>query len=245
MFELGTARSKLFRSSKNEWFGGTEGFYWGCNNTKDRDVRLETIASVNDRPANMVFCPSDRDKTWQRLFQKYKGKITADFGKEAFTTPPLAAYHSLDAKFTTTDLAKELKTWALFGPPLGRTWQPSQQERKRHPDIKPLVSNPWTILHPHAPVADAAGGPVAVDVPEKIEGASRVAMSEEEDRPSENKAAWHGTLLPKTDADIWLAAAFADYERIVAREQRRSARLTTRDREQLGLSLFAYRSSSR
>ena len=28
--------------------------------------------------------------------------------------------------------------------------------------------------------------------------------------------AWHGTILPKTDADVWLAAAFADYERIVA-----------------------------
>ena len=50
MFELGTHKSKLWRSSKNEWFGGTEGFYWGCNNTKDLDVRLETIASV-DGPA--------------------------------------------------------------------------------------------------------------------------------------------------------------------------------------------------
>src|SRR5262249_49190020 len=30
---------------------------------------------------------------------------------------------------------------------------------------------------------------------------------------------WRGTFLPKTDADIWLAAAFADYERMVARER--------------------------
>src|SRR5438105_588337 len=79
MFELGTAKSKLYRSSKNEWFGGTEGFYWGCNNTKDLDVRLETIASIHDRPANAVFCPSDRDKTWLRLFQQYRGKIDAGF----------------------------------------------------------------------------------------------------------------------------------------------------------------------
>ena len=50
MFELGTHKTKLYRSSKNEWFGDTPGFYWGCNNTKDREVRLETIASVNDRP---------------------------------------------------------------------------------------------------------------------------------------------------------------------------------------------------
>jgi len=248
MFELGTAKSKLYRSSKNEWFGGTEGFYWGCNNTKDLDVRLETIASVNDRPANVVFCPSDRDKTWQALYQQHKGKIDADFGKLAFTTPPLAAYHSLDAKFTTSSMAKELKTWALFGPPLGRTWQPSQQERQRYADIKPLVSNPWTILHPQAPpTLDPAGGPVAVDVPEKTDGEARTVAAQDDEHASENKPAWHGTLLPKTNADIWLAAAFADYERIVAREhgmeKRRHSDLTDRQREQLGLSLFAYRSS--
>ena len=46
MFELGTHKSKLWRSSKNEWFGGTEGFYWGCNNTKDLEVRLETMADA-------------------------------------------------------------------------------------------------------------------------------------------------------------------------------------------------------
>ena len=43
MFELGTHQSRLWRSSKNEWFGGTTGFYWGCNNAKDLQVRLETV----------------------------------------------------------------------------------------------------------------------------------------------------------------------------------------------------------
>src|SRR3954451_9615808 len=51
MFELGTRKSRLWRSSKKEWFGDTEGFYWGCNNTKDLQVRLETVASVDGRPA--------------------------------------------------------------------------------------------------------------------------------------------------------------------------------------------------
>src|SRR5207245_3612016 len=147
MFELGTHKTKLYRSSKNEWVGGTAGFYWGCNNTKDMEVRLETLASTTGRPANVVFHPSDRDKVWQQLYEQHKGKIEADFGKLGFTTPPLAAYHSLDAKFTTSDLAKEMKAWALFGPPLGRTSQPSQDERQRYPEVKPLVSNPWTILH--------------------------------------------------------------------------------------------------
>src|SRR5207253_612255 len=93
---------------------------------------------------------------------KHKGKIGEPFGFEAFTTPPVAGFHSLDAKFTTADMAKNLKSWALFGPPLGRTWHPTADEKERHPDIKPLVSNPWTILHGQPP---PAGDVVAVDVP--------------------------------------------------------------------------------
>ncbi|MGH7134215.1 MAG: C45 family autoproteolytic acyltransferase/hydrolase, partial [Pirellulales bacterium] len=34
MFELGTRRTKVWRSGKDEWPGGTKGFYWGCNNAK-------------------------------------------------------------------------------------------------------------------------------------------------------------------------------------------------------------------
>ena len=32
-------------------------------------------------------------------------------------------------------MAKDLKTWALFGPPLGRTWQPTADERQRFPEV--------------------------------------------------------------------------------------------------------------
>lgn len=250
MFELGTAQSKLYRSSKKEWFGGTEGFYWGCNNTKDRQVRLETIPGVNGEPANMVFCPTDRDKTWLRLFHQYRGIMDASFGKLAFTTPPLAAYHSVDAKFTTTDLAKELKTWALFGPPLGRTWQPSPNELKRYPEIRPLVSNPWTILSPIEPAK--APDAVLVDVPEPLDSPLRSAALQEEERPLHTTPAWHGTLLPKTDADTWLAAGFADYERIVAREHALRERhekadngedcLTAEERDRLAVQRFGCRS---
>jgi hypothetical protein len=252
MFELGTAKSKLYRSSKNEWFGGTEGFYWGCNNTKDLAVRLETIPGVHGRPANMVFCPTDRDQTWLRLFNKYKGRIDADFGKEAFTTPPLAAYPSVDAKFTTTDMAKDLKSWALFGPPLGRSWQPTDEERKKYPEIRPLVGNPWTILHMRPPPKADPIVVAAVDLPEPANSSFSTAKTDEEEKQAANVPAWHGTILPKTDADIWLATAFADYEKIVAQENAgHEGRIdadtppeppTKNDRDRLGVSLFAHRS---
>jgi hypothetical protein len=244
MYELGTAKSRLYRSSKNEWFGGTEGFYWGCNNTKDIDVRLETIASVDGKPANPVFRPSPREKEWLRLYNKHKGKIGVEFGKEAFTTPIIAASHSLDAKFTTTELAKDLKTWALFGPPLGRSWQPTQEERQRFPEIQPLVSNPWTVLHAQAP-AKETGIVAAVDLGIVKEKQEEKAKSEDDE--DDNDASWHGTLLPKINADIWLATAFADYERYYSLEKslRKASdgALKLEDRDRLAAERFAHLSN--
>ncbi|GAC1472237.1 MAG: hypothetical protein NVSMB9_19250 [Isosphaeraceae bacterium] len=247
MFELGTHKSKLWRSSKDEWFGGTKGFYWGCNNTKDLAVRLETVAGTEGRPANMVFHPADRDLTWLRLYEKNKGKIDTAFGFKAFTTPPLSAFSSCDAKFTTTEMARELKTWALFGPPLGRTWDPTDADRSRFAAVQPLISNDWTVLtagSPETPRREVARRQPNSETEPSVrtrqvsrrevarEGASLEPRSNAVDAPGIKKAnteevdetgppspiAWHGTILPKNDADTWLAAAFADYEKIVARE---------------------------
>lgn len=249
MFELGTQKTKLWRSSKDEWIGGTKGFYWGCNNAKDLNVRLETVPGLEGKPANVVFHPSDRDRAWLKLYEKHKGTIGVDFGFEAFTTPPLAAFPSLDAKFTTSAMAKELKTWALFGPPLGKTWDPSDADRRQFPEAQPLVSNDWTVLTADAvgpldqpKVAPAVGGafnarpeerdhvsirqvslepvaPVAVDLPSFKETASSLSNPR-----AVHPAAWHGTLLPKSDADVWLASAFADYQAVVAAELARKSK---------------------
>jgi Phospholipase B len=239
MFELGTHASRLYRSSKGEWYGGTEGFYWGCNNTKDLQVRLETIPGVEGRPANMVWKPSDRDQAWQRLYSEHKGKIGADFGRLAFTTAPLAAIHSLDAKYTTSAMTKKMQTWALFGPPLGKTWEPTLEERAKFPNIRPLVSNPWTVLRPDAPASNGTAV-AAVDIHDRIK-----ASSSDDDSETHTTPAWHGTILPKSDADAWLAAGFAEYERIVALEialeQKSAGKLTPADRDRLAVALNGYR----
>jgi hypothetical protein len=239
MFELGTHHSHLYRSSKGEWFGGTEGFYWGCNNTKDLQVRLETIPGVEGRPHNMVWQPKDRDKTWLRLYAENKGKINADFGRLAFTTPPLAAIHSLDAKYTTSAMAKDMKTWALFGPPLGKNWEPTKEEREKFPSIRPLVSNPWAVLGPERPATNGTAV-AAIDLHDKVQ-----AESSDDDAEIHTVAAWHGTILPKTDADTWLAAGFAEYERIVALEialkKQSDGKLTATDRDRLAVALNAHR----
>ena len=243
MFELGTHKSKLWRSSKDEWFSGTKGFYWGCNNAKDLNVRLESVASVEGRPANVVYHPADRDITWLKLYEKHKGKIGTAFGFEAFTTPPLSAFSSCDAKFTTTDLAKDLKTWALFGPPLGQTWDPSEADRARFAEVQPLISNDWTILSAEPPASSS-----------KTTTATTVDLTSDQTNPSSESPdlphppAWHGTILPKSDADIWLAAAFSDYEKIVAKELAIKAKVKTKakgralnaeETDDLAVSMFA------
>jgi hypothetical protein len=256
MLELGTHKTKLSRSSKGEWFGGTEGFYWGCNNTKDLEVRLETLATTDGRPTSTVWRPSDRDKKWLELYDRYKGKMDEGFGKVAFTTAPIAAYHSVDAKFTTTDMAKGLKTWALFGPPLGRSWQPTFDERQRFPEVQPLVSNPWTVLHAAAPVRQKDAVALAVDLHDPEDGHRKVesgpAAETSAGRGGRRNAdaqelpAWHGTLLPTRDADTWLVTGFANYERVVATEnamrKRGNGKLSAEDRDRLAVALFQHRS---
>jgi hypothetical protein len=259
MFELGTHRTRLWRSRRNEWLAGTKGFYWGCNNNQDVEVLKETVADLGGKPASLVRFPRRRDKAWLALFEKHTGKMDESFAFEAFSTPPLVAFPSCDAKFTTAKMAAGLESWALFGPPLGRTWDPTPADRKKYPDVEPLVSNDWTVLRTTPPSRERPDGKVADLEPFPDDDA-------DEEKPDAEKKdhdpalkydalhpfAWRGTLLPKTDGDIWLATAFAEYEQVVALENalRREAHdkstkdhsLSPEARDLADLALFAHES---
>ncbi|HTV55219.1 MAG TPA: C45 family autoproteolytic acyltransferase/hydrolase, partial [Terriglobia bacterium] len=88
IFDLGTNHTRLWRSSKNQWFGDTPGFYWGDNNAKDLDVRLERYPDPASDPEYIPYVPSMRDMAWQRLYREYHGKIDEQFGFLAFRTAP-------------------------------------------------------------------------------------------------------------------------------------------------------------
>ena len=113
--------------------------------------------------------PSGRDKAWQAWFEKYNGKIDEAAAKEAFSSPSLALPHSLDAKFTTTGAGQGLgfARDSTARRPARRGIQRSGTSRTI-PDIKPLVSHPWTVLTINPP-------------PEmKLEPAPRAAASRRE-----------------------------------------------------------------
>src|ERR1044071_2570601 len=253
MFELGTHAGKLWRSSRNEWYGGTPGFYWGCNNPKDLAMRMETIPATNDRPANMVWHPSDPDLKWLELYRKNFGAMDESFGARAFTTAPLCSSASVDAKFTTAALARTQKSWCIFGPPLQHTWLPTLDDMQKYKDIVPLGSNPWTVMGPAASVSELSEprpppvdlhDPTGVHPVAGLFGPSR--DKDKEDVPPPTKPAWHGTILPAGDSDLWLASAFAQYEQLVSLEHgyidaQTNKCLCTADYDNVAESLFAAR----
>ena len=150
MFELGTRATKLWRSSKDQWFEGTKGFYWGNNNAKDTAVRYEALPADGPQdPDDLEWTPDERDKAWLKFYKAYAGKIDAAAAKKALTCAPLAADTSLDAKYTTAEMAKKLASHAMYGPPHGKAWKPTDEERRDHPEVVTLEPHPWTVLIAH------------------------------------------------------------------------------------------------
>ncbi|MBI1850197.1 MAG: hypothetical protein HYR85_07615 [Planctomycetes bacterium] len=230
MLELGTYKTKLWRSSKDEWPGGTKGFYWGCNNTKDPDVRSEYVVDpIAGKPSSLLFQPADRDLKWLELFRGHAGKIDLRFGTLAFSTPPICSAHSVDAKVTTTDMAKQMMTWAYFGRPNGVTWEATDQEKRDHKDIVPLVSSGWTLLRPDAPNLPSPEACAAAEAANTMHDHDARAEKDsdaddesdddvadaDDDEPKADPAGfvppWRGTVLPASDADLWIAAGWPRY----------------------------------
>ncbi|WP_024872261.1 C45 family autoproteolytic acyltransferase/hydolase [Tolumonas lignilytica] len=244
LLTLGTHEHKLYRSSQKEWIAGAEGFYWSNNNTKDRNVRLETVASMDGRPSDVAALhPVKRDALWLQLYEQNKGKIDTDFARQVLTNPEIVLSTSVDAKYTTSDMAQQFQTWATFGPSVGVVRYPSVTDQQDTPVIKPLVSNPWVVLGNDAPIK-AHSQKIAADLHDPNDPVIPAAPQDESEPDTE--PAWHGTLLPKNDADIWLTTAFANYERIVALEKNltqkaSSHKLSQHDVDTLAVKLFLYR----
>ncbi len=203
MFELGTHKTRLWRSSKNEWFGGTEGFYWGCNNAKDTDLRLETVS--DGRPEHVPFSPAPRDIKWQELYQQHKGSIDEAFASLAFRTAPLVSSSAMDAKVASAEMASNLMVWAAFGKPNQREWVPSKWGRQYEANDG-LYPSGYRLFTAAAPAALKDSSPQPP--PSKQHRRARAA-SIGKDR------LWSGWILPASDADLWLSAGSAGYYRVL------------------------------
>ena len=214
IFDLGTNHTKLWRSSRNEWFGDTPGFYWGDNNAKDLAVRLEDHPDPSSDPDFIPYVPLVRDTAWQQLYQKYHGQIDEQFGFLAFRTAPLVAASTMDAKVVTADMASHMMVWAEIGRPNQREWLPNKkydfdEDDGLYPSGYYLFgAEPSTTLrasigqNEKMRMADTAGTgtPRAVSANNKADYTDRL---------------WKGWLLPSSDSDIWFVAGSAEYSQVL------------------------------
>lgn len=214
MFELGTFQGKLYRSSRNEWFGGTEGFYWGCNNAKDLKVRLEYAPDPNGPPAHLPFVPSERDVKWQELYRENKGRIDEHFAFQAFRTAPLVKPSAFDAKVTTADMASNLMCWAFFGKPNHRERLPSRWEQQNYPQISGIYpSGYWLFQVEHTEEIREA---IRQREAARLAGRGKPAEPPHPEAVYKDRL-WKGWVLPAEEKDAWLTAGSAAFHAALSR----------------------------
>ena len=139
---------------------------------------------------------------------------------------------------------------------------------QKFPDAAPIVPNDWTVLTTAAPPPAAASAQPAVDLKSNAadsdEDAGADAAKDKNKNNSQPPPAWHGTILPVGDGDIWLTSAFAGFHEYIAREKQllkghendkdsekdkptdpdSDDVLTLDERDELAVSLFQYRASA-
>ena len=231
MYELGTNHTKLWRSSKNEWFGNTPGFYWGDNNAKDLAIRLELLPDAHSAPEYVPYSPMPRDLAWQDLYRQYRGQIDEQFAFLAFRTAPLVAASTMDAKVATADLASRLMVWAEIGRPNQREWVPREGRRGSGYEKNDGLYPAGYYLFSGQP-SESLRASIAQN-----EQARRQAPAGAEARPETAAAGgggrggrrgggrgaaanqdrlWKGWVLPASDADTWFVAGSAAYYQAMA-----------------------------
>jgi Phospholipase B len=199
MFELGTYKTRLYRSSKNDWFGGTEGFYWGDNNAKDLAVRLEESPDPNSAPSYVPYVPTNRDLKWQDLYREYKGKIDEQFGFLAFHSAPLVSATTMDAKVTTSELASRMMLWADFGRPNETERLPTERDRNEYAGNQGLYPANYLVISAHQPM------------PAPDPALAHRTWIEEPPHQQFSDRLWKGWILPASAADNWFASGSAAY----------------------------------
>jgi hypothetical protein len=211
MYELGTNHTRLWRSSKNDWFGGTPGFYWGDNNAKDLTVNLEYQPDPQGAPEYVPYVPAVRDLAWQDLYRRFKGQIDERFAFLAYDSAPLVSMATMDAKVATADMAKHQMVWAEIGHPNETAWTPPRGDAGRDKGLYPAGYHLFAA-EPSASLRSA------IQKNEEARLAAKPEAKEREEKPkpeSYRDRLWKGWVLPASDADTWFVAGSAAYYRLL------------------------------
>jgi hypothetical protein len=214
---LGTARSRLWRSTDQPAPFGTPGFLWANNNARDAAVRREVAAQPEDAPYDSAFTAWNRDVAFLRFYQERKGKIDVRSAVRLMASSPVNRPHACDGKVTDAQMAEKLVFMAHQGKVTLREKFPAAGSR-RMPDLPGAV--------PHLTYGYATFSPVVIVEQLKAAHAARPAVKAHAPVATEAKAVadrhtftrddlWRGSIFPATDADNWLVSGSAAYWQIL------------------------------
>ncbi|MBV9302764.1 MAG: hypothetical protein JOY62_10835 [Acidobacteriaceae bacterium] len=209
MYELGTNHTKLWRSSKDEWFGDTPGFYWGDNNAKDLTINLEYLPDPHGAPEYIPYVADVRDLAWMDLYNKYKGQIDLQFGFKAFDQTPLISSGTMDAKIATSDMANHMMVWAEFGRPNESVAPPHDSNYGLFPGGYYLLSAEATEALTASVAANERARVAAQNAKKEVSKQAAVSWKDRTDK------LWKGWVLPASDGDTWFVAGSAAYYRLL------------------------------
>jgi hypothetical protein len=215
MYELGTLHTKLWRSSRNEWFGNTPGFYWGNNNAKDLTIRTEYLPDAKGSPEYVPYVPAIRDLAWLDMYRKYKGQIDEQFAYTAFRTAPLVSGSTMDAKVATADMANRLMVWAAIGKPNQREWV----ARGGYEKNDGLFPSGYALFNANANETLSA----SIRENEQARIAAKTSETPHPGRANAPRAnfsdrLWKGWIVPAGEEDTWFAAGSASYHQLLQSE---------------------------
>ncbi|MGE5680062.1 MAG: C45 family autoproteolytic acyltransferase/hydrolase [Bacillota bacterium] len=209
---LGTNKYKLWRSSKNDFYGGQKDWYWSDNNNKSLDVRKEYIVNDDNAPYDLAFRPVNRDLSFTKFYEENYGKIDANRGINLWNSSPINRPHACDGKMTTSEMAEQMMFFANYGKVTLR--ETFINENGRVPDLPgamPHFSLGYSVISPvmfteklkelksKMPKEESASDPAA-------------AADEAKDVYSfEKSLLWHNTVYPKTEKENWFVSGTAAY----------------------------------
>ena len=219
IFLLGTKKSKLWRSSRKDFPGGTDGFYWSNNNAKDLEVRKEYVPNADNAPFDICFTPWNRDIAFNSFFQEYKGRIDSIAGVNLWNSAPINRPHACDGKITTSEMARKMVFLAHSGKVTLR--EKFVGENGRIPDLpgaEPRLTLGYTAFSPvyicdrikanQPKVQPETPGKSPAEpsaTPEKDFEAIHTALNFDE------RKLWHNTVYPASDKDNWFVSGTAMY----------------------------------
>ncbi|HYL76312.1 MAG TPA: C45 family autoproteolytic acyltransferase/hydrolase [Bryobacteraceae bacterium] len=211
MYELGTYKTRLYRSTRNDWYGGTEGFYWGDNNAKDLAVRLEYQPDPQGEPVHVPYVPASRDLKWQQMYHEYQGKIDEQFAFLAFRTAPLVSSTAMDAKVASAEMASRMMVWGVFGKPNQREWVPSSWQKENYAKNDGLYSSGYRLIN--AEPSESLRQAIQENEKMRVAAKSDAPKDDKKKQADYKDRLWKGWVLPASEADDWFTAGSAAYYR--------------------------------